>query len=417
MDIKPGLEHYIQEIFAERLGGTFFGKEEGTYKFEKIKKAKIKAILSNPHMDLIDMGVGEPDMMADSQAIQVLFSEASKRENRGYTDNGISDFKMAVSTYMRQIFNVDSIDAEKEVNHCIGAKSALTILPYAFINPGDVTLVTKPGYPIIEKHTKWLGGEVVSLPLYRENNFFPKFDMIPKEVLERAKILYINYPNNPTGAVATQEFYEEVVIFAKENHLIVVSDEAYASLVFDGIKPLSFLSVPGAKEVGVAVHSFSKSFNMPGWRLGFVVGNELIIKAFATIKDNVDSGQFAAIQKAGVYCLQHTEITSSAIYKYSRRLNLLVELLNTLGFNAKKPKGSFFLYVEAPKGIFNGPKFHTAEEFSHFLIEKLLISTVPWDDAGRFVRFSVTFDARDEKEEIQIINEIQNRLSKVKFIW
>lgn len=417
LGVRTVLKSYMQELFADRLGGTNFGTEEVLYKFEKIKRAKIEATLSKPHMNLIDMGIGEPDMMADRQVVQILFSEASKRENRGYTDNGVLAFNKAVSMYMEQTFNVHDIDMKKEVNHCIGAKSALAMLPYAFINPGDITLITKPGYPIMEKHTEWLGGEVVSLPLYKENNFLPDMSMIPREVRKRAKLLYINYPNNPTGAIATREFYEEVVAFAKENNIIVVSDEAYAGLVFDGNRPLSFLSVPGAKEVGVAVHSFSKAFNMAGWRLGFVVGNELIIKAFATIKDNVDSGQFAAIQKAGIYCLEHTEITSSAAHKYSRRLNLLVQVLNDLGFLAKKPKGSFFLYIEAPKGILNGQQFHTAEDFSHFLIKEKLISTVPWDDIGRFVRFSVTFDARDEIEEVQIINEIRNRLSGMKFVW
>lgn len=408
-------EHYIQSIFAERIGGSNFGKDTAIYKFEKIKRAKAAAIKENPNIELIDMGVGEPDQMADALVIEKLYEAAQKPENRGYADNGGQIFKDAAANYMAEFFDVKDINPNSEIIHVIGAKSALSILPNAFINKGDYMLSTIPGYPVLATHTKYLGGKIYNLPITQQNNFLPDFKLIPADVLAKTKLLYINYPNNPTGASATVEFFEEVVKFAKENKIVVVHDAAYAALTFDGVKPLSFLSVPGAKEVGIEIHSLSKSYNMTGWRLGFVAGNELVIKAFANIKDNSDSGQFLAIQEAGAYALAHPQITEKTAAKYSRRHNQLVDVLRELGFNANKPKGSFFLYVKIPKGIKNGIRFTSGEEFSQFLIKESLISTVPWDDAGNYVRFSVTFVAKDEADEERVIKEICKRMSQHNF--
>ncbi|TCS84368.1 LL-diaminopimelate aminotransferase [Tepidibacillus fermentans] len=410
-------ESYIQQLFAERIGGNQYGKSNEIYKFEKIKRAKAEARKNYPDVELLDLGVGEPDQMADQGVIETLYQAAQKLENRGYADNGGRDLKVAASEYLKNVFGVDGIDPDKEIVHVIGAKSALSMLPSAFINPGDITIMTVPGYPILGTHTKWLGGKVVNLPLLKENNFLPDLDSLDAETRRKAKLLYLNYPNNPTGASATREFFEKVVQFAKENNIIVIHDAAYAALTFDGVKPLSFLSIPGAKEVGIEVHSLSKSYNMTGWRIGFVAGNELIVRAFSDVKDNNDSGQFLAIQEAAIYALQHPEITEKTAEKYSRRHNLLMNTLKELGFQANKPKGSFFMYVEAPKGIKNGPTFATAEDFSQYLIKEKLISTVPWDDAGHFVRFSVTFMAKDEEDEIRVMNEIKNRLSTVEFVF
>lgn len=408
-------ETYIQQLIAERIGGNQYGKSNEIYKFEKIKRAKAEARKNYPDVELLDLGVGEPDQKADDDVIEALYRAAKKPENRGYADNGGRDLKVAAAEYLKNVFSVDGIDPDKEILHVIGTKSALSMLPSVFINPGDIVLMTVPGYPILGTHTKWLGGEIVNLPLLKENNFLPDLKAVDKEVLKRTKLLYLNYPNNPTGASATKEFFEEVVQFAKENHIVVIHDAAYAALTFDGVKPLSFLSVPGAKEVGVELHSLSKSYNMTGWRIGFVAGNELIVKAFADVKDNNDSGQFLAIQEAAVYALQHPVITEKTAEKYSRRHNMLMAVLSELGFKVAKPKGSFFMYVEAPKGIKDGQKFNTAEDFSQYLIKEKLISTVPWDDAGHFVRFSVTFVAKDEEDEIRVMNEIKNRLSDIEF--
>ena len=195
---------------------------------------------------------------------------------------------------------------------------------------------------------------------------------------------------------------------------MVLQDAAYASLVYDD-KPLSFLSVPGAMDVGAEMHSLSKSYNMTGWRIGFIAGNELVVKGFANVKDNIDSGQFAAIQKAAAYCLRHPEITEEIGKKYKRRLSKLVDTLKSVGFQASMPGGTFFLYVKAPKSIQGGRTFKSAEDFSQYMITEHLISTVPWDNVGNFVRFSATFAANGEEEENRIMAEIKNRLSKQTF--
>ncbi|WP_027339256.1 LL-diaminopimelate aminotransferase [Halonatronum saccharophilum] len=410
-------ESYIQQLFSKRIGGSGFGKGDVVYKFEKIKRAKRAAIDANPGVDLIDMGVGEPDWMADEGVIDTLCEEARKWENRGYTDNGILEFKEAAAKYMEEVYGVEGIDPQSEVNHSIGSKPALAMLPSAFINPGDITIMTTPGYPVMGTHTEWLGGEVVNLPLLKKNDFLPDLSTLTKDQKKRAKLLYLNYPNNPTGAVANREFFKEVIAFAKENDIIVIHDAAYAGLTFDGYKPLSFLLIPGAKEVGIEIQSLSKAFNMTGWRMAFVVGNPLVVNAFATVKDNNDSGQFEGIQQAAVYALDHPEITEKTSKKYSRRHNMLVGVLSDLGFDITKPKGSFYLYVPIPKGVKGGVEFANAEEFSQYLIKEHLISTVPWDNAGAFVRFSVTFVADGEEEEKRIIEEIKDRLSRDEFIF
>ncbi|MBN1596208.1 LL-diaminopimelate aminotransferase [candidate division FCPU426 bacterium] len=408
-------ESHIQGLISERLGGKQFGKSTVIYKFEKIKRAKAEARAAHPEMGLIDMGVGEPDWMAEPEVIEILYQQAQRTENRGYADNGIVEFKQAAARYLEREFDVRGLDPENEVVHAIGSKPALALMPYAFINPGDITIMTVPGYPVLGTISQWLGGEVVNLPLRRENDFLPALADLSAGQKQRAKLLYINYPNNPTGAVASKGFYEEVIRFAKEHRVVVVSDEAYAALVYDDAKPLSFLSLPGAKEVGVSIHSISKSFNMTGWRLAFVAGNERIVKAFAAVKDNNDSGQFKAIQHAGVYCLDHPGITGKTCEKYSRRLGMLAETLQALGFDARKSKGTFYLYVPIPKGVKGGPRFDSAEAFSQFMIREKLISTVPWDDAGAFVRFSATFDAATPEEEKRIMAEMKRRLNGTVF--
>ena len=410
-------ESYIQNLFAERIGGNSFGKDTAIYKFEKIKRAKLAAKAEKPDTPIIDMGVGEPDEMAFPEVVNALQTAAAKPENRGYADNGGATFKSAAAKWMESVFGVSNIDTETEVVHSIGSKTALSLLPKCFINPGDVVLMTTPGYPVFGTHAQYLGGEVYNLPLTEENNFLPQLGNIPADILGRAKAIVVNYPNNPTGASATIKFFEELVSFAKENDLIVIQDAAYSALIFEG-EPLSFLQVPGAKDVGVELHSHSKGFNMTGWRIGFVVGNPLIVKAYATVKDNSDSGQFLAIQEAAIAALENPWITEKIANKYSRRMDLLVEALNSIGFKATKPKGSFFLYTRAPLSVeFNGDRteFANGEDFSQWLIRNELISTVPWDDAGPFVRFSVTFEGKGEEKEQQIVAEIRERLGKYKF--
>lgn len=410
---------YIQELFAERIGGNQYGKSTAIYKFEKIKRAKRAAIAANPGVELIDMGVGEPDEMAFPVVVEALQTAAAKPENRGYADNGGDEFKKAAAQYMADVFGVTDINSDTDVVHSIGSKTALSMIPACFINPGDYVLMTVPGYPVLGTHAKYLGGEVYNMKLEAANDFLPDLDAVPADVVAKAKIMVINYPNNPTGASATLDFFAKAVGFAKANNLIILQDAAYASLIFEG-KPVSIFQVPGAKEVAIELHSLSKSYNMTGWRLGFVVGNPLIVQAYADMKDNSDSGQFLAIQKAGAVALANPQITEEIAAKYSRRMDLLVEALNNNGFNAKKPKGSFFLYVAAPSSAtVDGvtTDFTTGEAFSQWLITNELISTVPWDDCGSFVRFSVTFAAKGIEKEKEIAGEIAQRLSKYEFTF
>jgi LL-diaminopimelate aminotransferase len=408
------MSNFFENKISDRLGGINFGKSTVIYKFELIKRAKAAAKLAHPDMKLIDMGVGEPDWPADELVVKTLSEEAGKPENRWYADNGIPEFQEAAARYLEKVYGLTGINPYEHILHGIGSKPVLAMLPVCFINPGDILLTTVPGYPVTATYTRYLGGQVYNLPLLESNSFLPDLTKIPGPVLNKAKLLYLNYPNNPTGAVATPEFFSAVVDFAKKENIIVIHDAPYSGLTYDGYKPLSFLSVKGAMNVGIEVHSLSKAFNMTGWRIGFVCGNSKAIQAYATVKDNTDSGQFRAIQKAGIVALNHTEITKRTIEKYSRRFDLLVNALNETGFNARKPKGSFYCYVKAPEGTENGKVFNTAGEFSEFLIRESLISTVPWDDAGKYIRFSVTFEANSENEEKAVIDEMKERMLKLK---
>ena len=403
---------YFQKLFADRIGGVNYGKGTAIYKFEKIKRAKRKALADHPDRKLIDFGIGENDEMAPEAVRRRMAAEINEPENRGYADNGIQAYKDAAARFMQRNFGVE-LDPVKEVNHCIGSKPALAMLPAAFINPGDVTLMTVPGYPVAGTHTQYYGGEVHKLPLLAENDFFPDLDGIPADIRSRAKLLVINYPNSPTGRVATRDFYQKVIEFAQANDVVVVQDAAHIMLSYEG-DPLSFLAVPGAKEVGVEVHSLSKGFHMIGWRIGWVCGHERIVQAFADIKDNSDSGQFIAIQKAATTALDDDNIPRQVRDKYRRRLRKLVDVLRRCGFQCQMPGGTYFLYAKTPRGIEGGPTFETAEAASQYLITEHSICTVPWDDAGSFLRFSVTYEAPTEADEDMLMAETEARLSKLK---
>jgi LL-diaminopimelate aminotransferase len=398
---------WFQTLFAERIGGANYGKGTEIYKFEKIKRAKRAVIAAHPARQLLDFGIGENDDMADPLVREVAKREIDKLENRGYADNGIFAFKQAAANFMKRTFGV-SLDPETEINHAIGSKPALAMLPACFINPGDVTLMTVPGYPVAGTHTKYYGGEVYNLPLYEENGFYPDLAAIPAEVKKRAKLMVINYPNSPTGAVATRAFYRQVIDFAHTHKIVIVQDAAHLLLTFDG-PPLSFLEVDGAKDVGVEVHSMSKGFNMIGWRMAFVAGHPKIVEAFADVKDNSDSGQFMAIQQAAKSALDHAEIGDRTRVKYRRRLQKLALALGKVGFTARMPGGTYFLYVKAPKGC-GELAFANAEEASQFLISEQSVICVPWDNAGAYLRFSVTYLAKDENDEDALMEETIRRL-------
>ncbi len=405
---------WFQTLFAERIGGANYGKSTEIYKFEKIKRAKRKALTDHPERQLLDFGIGENDDMADESVRNSLKTETDKIENRGYADNGIQNYKDAAAEFMKRQFSV-TLDPVTEVCHCIGSKPAYAMLPACFINPGDVTLMTVPGYPVAGTWTRYLGGEVHRLQLKAENGFLPDLDGISAEIKKRAKLLVINYPNSPTGAVATKDFYKRVIEFAHANQIVVVQDAAHILLSYHG-EPLSFLQVDGAKDVGVEVHSMSKGFNMIGWRLGFVCGHPKIVQAYADVKDNSDSGQFMAIQHAGAAALRNPSIPQAVRTKYERRLRKLVAVLKSVGFQCEMPGGTYFLYTAAPKGA-GDRSFANAEEASQYLIHEQSVCCVPWDDAGAFLRFSVTYMAKDEAAEEAQMTETLNRLKGMKLFF
>ncbi|MFM8284351.1 MAG: LL-diaminopimelate aminotransferase [Planctomycetaceae bacterium] len=405
---------WFQDRFAARIGGSQFGKGNEIYKFELIKRAKRKAMADHPERRMLDFGIGENDEMAPVAVREAMHREIDRPDNRGYADNGIAAYKEAAAAFMAREFGV-ALDPVTEVNHCIGSKTALSMIPAAFIDPGDVTLMTVPGYPVAGTATRWFGGAVHRLPLLPENGFFPDLDGIPADVLARAKLLVLCYPNSPTGRAATRDFYSQVVEFAHRHRIVVVQDAAHIMLSYDAA-PLSFLSIDGAKEVGVEVHSMSKGFHMIGWRLGWVCGHERLVRAFADVKDNCDSGQFMAIQKAAVTALADPAIPASVRAKYRRRLEKLVAVLRDVGFDCRMPGGTYFLYTKSPVGAGNR-SFATAQDASQFLIHELSVSTVPWDDCGAHLRFSVTYEAADDAAEDALMAETRARLTQARLTF
>ena len=405
----------LQQLFAKRIGGASFGLTNEIYKFEKIKRAKAAARQARPQVEMLDFGVGEPDQMAPAPIRAALKKTVDDPANRGYADNGIGEFKIAAVQYLGKLFGVQGLDPDMEINHSIGSKSALAMLPLCLVNPGDVVLMTVPGYPVLGAHTRYLGGEVVKVPLKAEHGFLPHLKGIDSTVADRAKLFYVNYPNNPTGATATPEFFDQLIAFAHRHNLLIVQDAAYATLTY-GRERLSILSRPGGKECAIELHSMSKSYNMTGWRLGFVAGHAQAVKAFAEVKDHVDSGQFKAIQLAACAGIADVQLAEAIREHYRERLEKLVAILQRAGFTAQMPGGTFYLYVPAPKGA-GAQSFSTAEDASQFLIRERSISTVPWDDAGAFLRFSATFESKGKADDQRVLAELERRLKAARLVF
>ncbi|MDR2776461.1 MAG: aminotransferase class I/II-fold pyridoxal phosphate-dependent enzyme [Puniceicoccales bacterium] len=410
-------EQFAKKNFSERIGGKNFGDDNQIYKFEKIKRARREALAKFPSRILIDMGVGEPDDMAASSLIEALAHEVRKYENRGYADNGCQDFKEAVASYMKSQFNV-LLDPQTEIIHSMGSKAALSILPLCFVNPGDVVLMTTPGYPIFGTHSRYLLADVLHLPLHAKNNYLPVLDDIPRHILQKTKVILINYPNNPTGACATKEFLKKLVNLAHEYSFLIINDAAYASLTFHEEDRLSIFNMDGAKEVSLELHSMSKGFNMTGWRLGWVCGNSKLMAAYAHVKDLTDSGQFLAIQKTAVQALQNNmSIPIGNAQKYERRMNQIAPILKNCGFSVSNIRAGFFLYTQIPNSAeYDGQKidFSSAEKFAEWMITDLGIVIVPWDDVEPSLRFSMTFGSKD-MDENEIIDLFRSRMSNIRF--
>ena len=264
------------------------------YLFAEIDKKKEE--MRKKGMDLIDLGIGDPDLSTPEPIIERIKKAAEDPGNHHYPSyEGMFQFRQAAGNWFERRFHI-SFDPKTEVLALIGSKEGIAHIPLAFVNPGDYVLVPSPGYPVYRVSTLFAGGTPYFMPLLKENGFLPKLSDIPKEVAERSKLLFINYPNNPTAAIAERPFFEEVVAFARRYGIIVCHDAAYSELAFDGYRPLSFFEIEGAKEVGIEFHSLSKTFNMTGWRVGFAVGNPEIVSGLGRVKTNIDSGVFQAIQ-------------------------------------------------------------------------------------------------------------------------
>ena len=367
------------------------------YLFVEIDRKKRDAAARG--LDIINMGIGDPDLPTPDPIVQKLAAAATNPANHRYPDSeGMPEFRQAVSEWYQRRFNVP-LDSDDEVISLIGAKEGIGHLPLALVNPGDVTLVPDPAYPVYEAGTVFAGGDPYRMPLLASNHFLPDLNAIPSDVLNRTKILFINYPNNPTGAVASLEFFEEVVDFAANHGIVVAHDATYSEIAFDGHRPFSFLQVEGAKDVGIEFHSLSKTFNMTGWRVGMAVGNRQVLAALGSIKSNMDSGAFQAVQEAGVAALAISEEVSaenSAIYQLRR--DTLIEGLSGIGMEVEPPRASFYVWPRVPSG-------HTSASLVAALIDKAGIVCTPGSGFGAagegFVRFALTTGVERLREGIE----------------
>ncbi|MEJ2586965.1 MAG: LL-diaminopimelate aminotransferase [Deltaproteobacteria bacterium] len=349
-------------------------KQLPPYLFKEIdrKKAEVKA----RGVDIIDLGVGDPDLPTPNHIIEAgQRAMADPARHRYPSYSGMNDFKAAAAKWVQKRFNVD-LDDTREVVSLIGSKEGIAHFPLAFINPGDVALVPTPAYPVYHIGTLFAGGESVFMPLLSENGFLPDLEAIPGEVADRARVMFLNYPNNPTSAVAGLKFFDRVVEFARRHRLIVCHDAAYTELAFDGYRPVSFLQADGAKAVGLEFHSLSKTYNMTGWRIGFAVGNAEGIEALGAVKSNIDSGVFEAVQLAGIEALQGDQTCVSDLIRiYTERRDLLIQGLTDCGFDVAVPKATFYLWIRVPEG-------YTSAELTARLLEDAGLVVTPGNGFG-----------------------------------
>lgn len=355
-------------------------------------------------IDVIDLGVGDPDQPTPANIIASL-AEAVKdsRYHRYPSYSGLNSFREAVSRWYKKRTGV-TLDPIKEIVSLIGSKEGLAHIPLAFINPGDVALVPSPAYPVYKIATLFAGGIPYEMPLIKANNFLPDLEAIPADVLVKAKMIFLNYPNNPTAATATLDFFRSVVAFANQHNIMVCHDFAYSEMAFDGYKPPSFLETPGAMDVGIEFHSLSKTYNMTGWRIGFAVGNAAIIGGLGQIKSNIDSGIFEAIQIAGIEAMEDDAAWLARMQKlYAERRDILVAGLRKLGIKAESPKATFYVWAEVPAG-------YTSTGIVAHLLEKAGIVTTPgngFGDPGEgFFRMALTVSPERLQEALDRMAEV-----------
>ena len=369
------------------------------YPFREI--AMLKARMLAEGKQILDFGIGDPDMPTPDFVIEALCEAGGDPSTHQYDESGygIPEYKQAVADFVAQRYEVE-VNPDGEIQSLIGVKEALAHIVWAYVDPGDIVLVPDPAYAVYKVQTTWCGGTAFPMPLRVENDFLPDFAAIPASVAQAAKLMFLNYPNNPTGAVAPLEFYEQAVRFARDNEILLVQDAAYAEVSFGGDQAHSILEIDGAKDVAIEMHSFSKTFNMTGWRLGWAMGGGQYIDALSKVKSNVDSGTFMAIQRAGVAALAgYEEWVPQMIAEYQRRRDALVEGLNSLGWRLEKPRGTFYVWAPVP------PSFSSSTEFTHALLNDCGILTTPGTAYGTtgegYVRFSLTIPAKDKMGQIQ----------------
>lgn len=371
------------------------------YLFATIDRLKNETISKG--VDLIDMSVGDPDIPTPEHIVEAMKIAVEKPEHHRYPSYaGMLSFREAVSEWYKHMFNV-SLDAESEILSLIGSKEGIGHIPLAFIEPGTTALVPSPGYPVYPIGVLFAGGENYVMPLEEKNNFLPVFKSIPENVLENARMMFLNYPNNPTSAVAPRHFFEEAIGLAKAHNIIVCHDAAYSEIFYDDERPLSFLQVDGARDVGIEFHSLSKTYNMTGWRIGFAVGNSEVIAGLGQIKTNLDSGVFQAIQEASIVALQTDDrLLSDIRARYQERRDVLYEGLNSVGMKVSKPKATFYLWAEVPQGF-------DSSGFVVHLLEQAGVLTTPGNGFGSpgegYVRFAVTVPEARIEEAVERIRK------------
>ena len=346
-------------------------------------------------VDVVTFAIGDPDIPTPEHIMEALHAAADEPANHRYPESdGLPELRKAIASWYERRFGL-SFDADKEVLPLLGSKEGIANIAYCLIDPGDIALVPDPGYPVYSVGTMFAGGEPYFLPLREEDGFLPDLDAVPEEIARRAKVLWLNYPNNPTAAVADVAFFEEAVRFAKRYDIAVCHDGPYSEVAYDGLKPVSFLEAKGARDVGIEFHSLSKSFNMTGWRIGMAVGNETLINALFRIKSNVDSGISQAVQKMAIAALEGPQdVIDEHNGVYQRRRDRLVEALRAAGLRVEPPKASLYVWAHVPDGF-------TAADFAARMVDEIGVVVSPGTIYGEygegFVRLSIT--TADERVE------------------
>ena len=344
------------------------------YLFAAIDEMKKKAIARG--VDIINLGIGDPDLPTPAPIVERMRQEAGNPKHHQYPSyEGMLSFRLAVADWYKRRFGV-SLDTADEVLALIGSKEGIGHVPLAFVDPGDVVLVPSPGYPVYPVGTSFAGGTSYMMPLTKANHFLPDLQAIPRDVARKAKLMFLNYPNNPTSVTAGRDFFTRVVEFANEHKIIVCHDAAYSEVYYDGRKPASFLEADGAKEVGVEFHSLSKTFNMTGWRIGFAVGNKQVLAGLGKVKSNLDSGVFQAVQEAGIVGLRDGDALAEGIRAvYQERRDALLPGLKRIGLEVEPLHAAFYVWITVPKGF-------TSAAFTAHLLEKAGIVTTPGNGFG-----------------------------------